>query len=72
MTSGAGSYATYVRGAGELPVIDKKIYYGELPDVDKGTIERQVYNSLQVITQKAMSKSGVPDYGRPPYGAQQN
>ena len=61
-----------VRGAGELPVINKQVYYNTLPDVDKGTIERQVYNGRHIITQKALSKSGVPDYGRPSYSYQQD
>ena len=61
-----------VRGAGELPVINKQIYYNLLEDVDKGFIERQVYNGRRMISQKVLLRSGVPDHGQPSYTNQQD
>lgn len=61
-----------VRGQGELPVISQQLRDNLLPDVDKGLIERQVYSGRRVISQKILSKSGVPDHGLPAYGYEQD
>ena len=60
-----------VRGVGELPVISQQIYYDTLPDLPKGMIERRAYNTRRVISQKVLSKSGVPDHGLPSLTDQQ-
>lgn len=58
-----------VRGAGELPVIRAQWVDGRLPDVDKGTIERQMYNAEHARAATVLSRAGVPDHGRPSAGS---
>ena len=54
-----------LRGVGNLPVIAQKLRDGALPDVDKETIERQMYEARDAIQKRIFDRSGVPNYGLP-------
>ena len=52
-----------VRGVGQLPVISQKIRDMQLPDTDKGVIERAMYSEEHARSARVLSRDGVPDHG---------
>jgi len=50
---------------GKLPVLRAQHRMGALREVDKGDIERQMYQSQHAINHKIYSRAGVPNHGLP-------
>ena len=57
-----------MRGVGKLPVISAQLRRGALPDKPDGDIERQMYQSREIVFQRLMLRDGTPDHGLPTDG----